>query len=540
MWILPDQLSSRFVQASGCSMKPFALSSREVELRLSLSGKVTPRASYWRGWKTRPWSQRLFGAAISEDSTQRRFADWWTSSLRVCPASPTASPANNLDTPTTAAKEKTAPDPSRNSCESLSSVSPPWCSLKTFLPGFDTESNGFDPSEKLYAEWVTRSLSRSLSLRRQLERVTKGSGCSSSHIWPTVRANEGGGGDYQNQTDGTTQPTLTGSARHWPTAIAGNGGETGSRGNVRSGRQLHEEAMNWGTPRVTTNNGLTSPQCTGKGSRLEDQTAIWQTPATDAFRSRVGDRKNEQGLDQQARFWASPTSSDNSNRTTQRAPSHGLTHGEVLAGQAASWPSPRSEDSESCGNHPGAKYSLTGATLNWPTPNSNPEATFQSLPQVPAVSTNGEPLSPTRRTLRPRLNPAFVCWLMGMPSMWWTRAEPISCAAQETQLWRSRARRLLSTCFNPQKSPVDRIKLPCNLSMMFSTIIKSESPVLGGRAQLSSRPSRTGDFLFPRTGGHRPGFCAPMPAGNSESTVLKRNPGIRPSLLSIRPINGSG
>jgi hypothetical protein len=32
------------------------------------------------------------------------------------------------------------------------------------------------------------------------------------------------------------------------------------------------------------------------------------------------------------------------------------------------WPTPRSEDSESCGNHPGAMDSLTGATRNWTTP----------------------------------------------------------------------------------------------------------------------------------------------------------------------------
>lgn len=32
------------------------------------------------------------------------------------------------------------------------------------------------------------------------------------------------------------------------------------------------------------------------------------------------------------------------------------------------WPTARAEDSESCGNHPGATDSLTGATRNWPTP----------------------------------------------------------------------------------------------------------------------------------------------------------------------------
>ncbi len=36
----------------------------------------------------------------------------------------------------------------------------------------------------------------------------------------------------------------------------------------------------WGTPRVTTNGGHPSPQCTGKGSRLEDQAALASTSFT--------------------------------------------------------------------------------------------------------------------------------------------------------------------------------------------------------------------------------------------------------------------
>lgn len=36
--------------------------------------------------------------------------------------------------------------------------------------------------------------------------------------------------------------------------------------------------------------------------------------------------------------------------------------------ESSFWPSARAEDSESCGNHPGATDSLTGATRNWPTP----------------------------------------------------------------------------------------------------------------------------------------------------------------------------
>lgn len=43
---------------------------------------------------------------------------------------------------------------------------------------------------------------------------------------------------------------------------------------------------------------------------MEDQVEWWQTPATDSFRSRGGDRKDEMGLDQQARFFPTPAARD--------------------------------------------------------------------------------------------------------------------------------------------------------------------------------------------------------------------------------------
>ena len=39
---------------------------------------------------------------------------------------------------------------------------------------------------------------------------------------------------------------------------------------------------------------------------LHEDATYWQTPATDSFRSRGGDRVNEMGLDQQSRFWPTP------------------------------------------------------------------------------------------------------------------------------------------------------------------------------------------------------------------------------------------
>jgi hypothetical protein len=61
---------------------------------------------------------------------------------------------------------------------------------------------------------------------------------------------------------------------------------------TKSGHQvnLEDQAVlaGWGTPRVTTNGGVPSPQCTGKGSRLEDQIAGltgYPTPAARDYRN---------------------------------------------------------------------------------------------------------------------------------------------------------------------------------------------------------------------------------------------------------------
>ena len=64
------------------------------------------------------------------------------------------------------------------------------------------------------------------------------------------------------------------------------------------------------------------------------------------------------------------------------------------------------------------------------------EGQIESFHPDPPTKTHGE-TSPS--TSRRRLNPAFVCWLMGL-NWWWTRAEPISFAAAEMESYRSRQR----------------------------------------------------------------------------------------------------
>lgn len=216
---------------------------------------------------------------------------------------------------------------------------------------------------------------------------------------------------------------LTMAARTWPTPTTKDGEQAGSREPGVGGPTLHEESQRWPTPRVTTNGGIPSPGVEGRGSRLEDAAGTWPTPT---------------GSDGNRRTDAS--------QTREGAPS--------LTEEGARWPSPRAEDGESAGNHPGATDSLTGATKTWPTPaaadgdrateyitrkdGSNPTLLGASRrsPPVLRTSTCGPECSPKHR----RLNPLFVEWLMNFP-LGWTDSE---LSATAWSLWWRQSRSWLS------------------------------------------------------------------------------------------------
>lgn len=79
-----------------------------------------------------------------------------------------------------------------------------------------------------------------------------------------------------------------------------------------------------------------------------------------------------------------------------------------LEDQAANWPTPRAEDAESCGNHPGATDSLTGATRHWPTPDAS-MATGGRTYKEGTVSPTGKDLRTGKKRSIP-LNDAAKKW----------------------------------------------------------------------------------------------------------------------------------
>lgn len=184
--------------------------------------------------------------------------------------------------------------------------------------------------------------------------------------------------------------------------------------------------------------------------------------------------------------WATPNTARRGTETPEKLAAR---RGKVKAGcvelttQAEYWPTPRSTDGPKGGpNRAGSKgdLMLPSFTAHWPTPASRdvkgdysddaitrqdgksrmdllPCVASRFSPPDPATS-DGPKSSPNAPTSRPRLNPAFVCWLMGLPPAW-TNIAHTSFGAEAMASYRSRLRQRLSCLLadsdslnNPQMS----------------------------------------------------------------------------------------
>jgi hypothetical protein len=187
----------------------------------------------------------------------------------------------------------------------------------------------------------------------------------------------------------------------WPTATAEDA--ESSQARREKDVTLTEAAKLWPTPR--RQEGESGPDYARQGREGSGGTDLttfvaeqWQTPASDIFRSRGGDRVDEQGLDQQARLWATPQAQD-AKQEGDRPHSRSI----MLIQQVS-------------------RFSLPDLTTTPPGSESSESA-------------------PSLRQRR-KLNPTFVCWLMNWPT-WWTSLEPRNCDLQEMESYLSKQRMLL-------------------------------------------------------------------------------------------------
>ncbi len=250
-WLYVPATADSTSPADWPSAMPTGLSAR-------LKSKPLLPQSWSRVSRTAPWLRSLSGMTLRPLTANRGVASW-ISSLLGCRVSRTAQPGSSEDT-TMSGPSGPSSSASSPKCE------PPWSSSRTSQPSLD----GFDQSERLYADWVT-SLRLDYGARQKLARRTGG---SDSSAWPTPDSYPRGGA--QN-----------------PEKRQSGGHKT----------DLQDAAQFWQTPRGR------DWKAGGKDC-IEPQSQQWQTPSVadqeGGHLSRGGSRKGELLLRGQAKQWATP------------------------------------------------------------------------------------------------------------------------------------------------------------------------------------------------------------------------------------------
>jgi hypothetical protein len=539
VWIYaPSRYVQEAADSSWESVLPVESAASLLASSVTWKGRPTRKQSWLSAWKKEVWIGRLYGQ-ISRPLTLARGVEKWISSLAGIPASRSATLA-------AAPAKKTLGTSGPTFARLSSQLDLPFASSRTST---DTSPSDTEKSDKTWKIWVTRLRKESLARRKW----ATASFASGSLSWPAAAARDYRSPNlqsYEERGGGKKGEQLNNYANRWPTPTSGDAKGPGSRTNpnnnardgtsltdaaqrmwstlTRNARPSNEIAVQWGTPRVTTNGGIGSPTRDPKG-RLEDQVTQWPTPRA-SYGSRGGPNQRDSagcpalpskaaqwytpntptggrsvpaetvasagstasgkrtvGLESQTRHWPTPSaslmndaespesfearqakwsgtyhnstpltvarktwstprSSPNENRGSGHAPSHGVTHGRTLAGDAttfAVWPTPRAVTG---GAESGARKKELGRTKSgggdlqadthaFSLPNqttTTPGST--SLPReeiLPLLSLIWE--SAERRKLL-RLNPNFVEWLMGWPPNWskLTPIEPSDYSYWET------------------------------------------------------------------------------------------------------------
>lgn len=239
-------------------------------------------ASWRRVWKTAPWIRRLCGVTF-EPSRQDSIVAAWLEQFSVSPVRISLSQESRKDL-----SKATEVDSSTPPCGSFARLDASGVFLKTSL------QFSLFPQDVPYSESLPKAGSMRtgfLFARPTWERPTDENECSS---WPTARAED----SECCENHPGAQDSLGGATRNWTSPNARDADKWHNR-SADEGKQqnLSGQTHHWKTPHAMGN-----LDASGK-IQLANQAVeeLWQTPQVDSFRSRGGDRKDEMGLDQQAR-----------------------------------------------------------------------------------------------------------------------------------------------------------------------------------------------------------------------------------------------
>lgn len=193
-----------------------------------------------------------------------------------------------------------------------------------------------------------------------------------SGSWPSARAEDSEScGNHPDATD-----SLSGAVKNWPTVtVKSDGDATANR--------------NWKTP-----HRMSSPE--GGGGEFQKAAELWTTPK--ALSGGANSKREERGaggpdLQEQTQTWASPRARDWRGGGQDTVRQDGKSRMDMLDWQAEAY-------------------------------------SRRDQPQ-----TDGAESSPDSPGSRPRLNPAFTGWLMGLP-WWWTNPGVTSSVRSEMEAYR--------------------------------------------------------------------------------------------------------
>lgn len=359
MWIVVPSECCR--SAPGCRDLIWAWREPHPEPAFFVTSSVKPSAlpSSWRGWKKRPWSRRLFGAATLGSLTVARGEAESTSLPRA-----THDLASHSAQRASAAEPATPATCGPTSLESSETPTPRSPFLRTsedtFRLGSPTSLATLPSSGSMRLGVV--------SPRARLERPTDG---SDSSCWPI-------GPNYPTPDSGLRSGFNTGGANPGP-----------------SRPTLEQLGKNWMTPRANDAKGSTYMH--GGIPTLCGRARNWKTPHGMGGKDKTGKLGSGGEFAKQATDWATP----HANCTTG-AGSQGREGGDNLQTQASGLPAPE--------------------TPKRGDESSQSDPTSRRLYQTPRAGKRGPPGESARHGGQPkgkRLNPRFVSALMGL-HYWWT------------------------------------------------------------------------------------------------------------------------
>lgn len=273
-------------------------------------------------------------------------------------------------------------------------------------------------------------------------------------MWLTPRVVSATGQEYTRDGGlrGQERLALPGQAKqlmeHWPSPRATDGtkggpNQAGSKGDL----MLPSAAAQWPGPDLSyqeptpveellaIRDGNTDPYWE-RMTREELARGItpsvlaqWPTPA-----ARDGDAR---------RGATSPESNAWANKVARGAVNAAGLLSDDLKSSAVAWPTPASRDYRAPNSQ---SYEARGGGMKGEQLNNFVEHRF-SPPDQPTQP--GPESSPSAPTSPRRLNPAFGCWLMGLPC-WWTNPGITNCVKSEMVAYRSRLQSHLSSLLGEQ------------------------------------------------------------------------------------------